>query len=67
MNIEQLAAQMRRAASQLPTPRLIEAVRHLGGAALPQAETMTRAALLSVYQLREGDDAVDALMDEIGI
>ena len=26
-----------------------------------------RAALLAAYQAREGDEAVDALMDEIGL
>jgi len=67
MTTAQLSARMQKAANQLPTPRLIEAVRMMGGAVLPPAENMTRAALLTAYQAREGDDAVDALMDEIGL
>jgi len=63
----QHSARMQQVANQLPTPRLIEAVRLMGGAVLPPAENMTRAALLSAYQAREGDDAVDTLMDEIGL
>ncbi|MNO02078.1 hypothetical protein D3C81_2223830 [compost metagenome] len=58
---------MQAAANQLPTSRLIEAVRYLGGAVLPPAENMTRAALLTAYQNRAGDDALDTLMDEIGL
>ncbi|MCD5980530.1 hypothetical protein AUC61_23830 [Pseudomonas sp. S25] len=67
MTTAQLSAKMQQAADQLPTSRLIEAVRFLGGDLLPPAENMTRAALLTAYQNREGDDAVDALMDEIGL
>lgn len=67
MTTEQLATQMQKVADQLPTSRLIEAVRHMGGAVLPQAENMTRAALLSAYEAREGGEALDALMDEIGL
>jgi hypothetical protein len=46
---------------------LIEAVRFIGGAVLPPPENMARAALLTAYQSREGDDALDMLMDEIGL
>lgn len=67
MTTAQLSARMQQVANQLPTPRLIEAVRLMGGAVLPVADNMARAALLSAYQEREGDDAVDALMDEIGL
>lgn len=58
---------MQAVANQLPTSRLIEAVRFVGGAVLPPCENMARAALLTAYQEREGDDALDALMDEIGL
>lgn len=58
---------MQAVANQLPTSRLIEAVRFVGGAVLPPSENMARAALLTAYQEREGDDALDALMDEIGL
>jgi predicted dinucleotide-binding enzyme len=58
---------MQAVANQLPTSRLIEAVRFVGGAVLPPPENMARAALLTAYQEREGDDALDALMDEIGL
>ena len=67
MTTAQLSARMQQAANQLPTPLLIEAVHMMGGAVLPTAENMTRAALLTAYQLRQGDDALDALMDEIGL
>ena len=67
MTSAQLSARMQQVANQLPTPRLIEAVRLMGGAVLPPAENMTRAALLTAYQVRAGDDAMDALMDEIGL
>lgn len=67
MTTAQLSARMQQVANQLPTTRLIEAVRLVGGSILPQAENMTRAALLTAYQLRAGDDALDALMDEIGL
>lgn len=67
MTTAQLSARMQQAANQLPTSRLIEAVHLMGGAILPPAENMTRAALLTAYQDREGDNALDALMDEIGL
>lgn len=67
MTTAQLSARMQQVASQLPTERLIEAVRLVGGAILPREENMARAALLTAYQAREGDDAMDALMDEIGL
>lgn len=67
MTTAQLAARMQRVADQLPTTRIVEAVRHMGGAILPQAENMTRAALLTAYEAREGGEAMDALMDEIGL
>lgn len=67
MTTAQLSARMQQVANQLPTPRLIEAVRLIGGTVLPVAENMARAALLSAYQTREGDEALDALMDEIGL
>ena len=67
MTTAQLSARMQQAANQLPTQRLIEAVRFMGGAVLPPAENMTRAALLTAYQAREGDDAMVSLMDEIGL
>lgn len=67
MTTAQRSARMQQAANQLPTPRLIEAVRHLGGAVLPPAENMTRAALLKAYKAREGVAAMDRLMDNIGL
>lgn len=67
MTTAQLSARMKQAANQLPTSRLIEVVHFMGGAILPPAENMTRAALLTAYQDRAGDDALDALMDEIGL
>lgn len=67
MTIDQLADRMQKAANQLPTCRLLEAVRHLGGGKLPREQNMTRAALISAYEARQGVKASDALMDEIGL
>lgn len=67
MSIAKLSARMQQAADQLPTQRLIEAVRLIGGAVLPAKDNMTRAALLKAYRERAGIDAMDALMDEIGL
>jgi len=67
MTTTQLAARMQKAADQLPTSRLIEAVQHLGGAILPPVENMVRVALLTAYEARAGGKAMDALMDEIGL
>lgn len=67
MTTAQLSARMQQTASKLTTERLIEAVRCLGGGVLPPAENMTRAALLSAYEVRAGVDAMDTLMDEIGL
>jgi len=67
MTTAQRSARMQQVANQLPTSRLIEAVRYLGGAVLQVEENMTRAALLTAYQCREGDEALDTLMDEIGL
>lgn len=67
MNIAQHSAQMQKVANQLPTSRLLEAVRHMGGAVLSPVENMTRAALLTAYESREGVEALDTLMDEIGL
>ena len=49
MTTAQLSARMQQTANQLPTSRLIEAVHLMGGAVLPPAENMTRAALLAAY------------------
>lgn len=67
MTTAQLAARMQKVADNLPTSRLIEAVHHLGGAILPPPENMVRAALLSAYEAREGGEAMDVLMDQIGL
>lgn len=67
MTLAQQAAKMQAVANQLPTSRLIEAVRYMGGAILPPAENSARAALLKAYEDRKGVDALDTLMDEIGL
>lgn len=67
MTTAQLAARMQKVADQLPTSRLIEAVQYMGGNVLPITENMVRAALLSAYEARAGGDAMEALMDEIGL
>lgn len=63
----ELSAKMKATARTLSTAQVVEAVKTLGGARLPTAETMTRALLIDVYAEREGDEAADALMDAIGL
>lgn len=47
---------------------LYDAVRHIGGSdAVSPEERIVRSALLVEIENRFGDDAVDMLMDEIGM
>lgn len=52
-------------ASQYTTETLIDAIRKIGGAT-PEHK-LSRAAMLTVIQERLGDDACDALIDELGL
>ena len=61
--MEKLIAQARKQSTQ--TIKL--AVKMLGGGHLPTEKTMTRAALIEVFIEREGLEAGDALMDQIGL
>lgn len=47
------------------TKQILECVRMVGGAT--QEQRMVRAALIEVYGKRCGDEAADALMDELGL
>lgn len=49
-----------------PTPVLLDGLRALRGRVLGESERMVRACLLDVYQEREGEPAVEALLDELG-
>ena len=61
--MEKLIAQARKQSTQ--TIKL--AVKMLGGGNLPTEKTMTRAALIEVFIEREGLEAGDGLMDQIGL
>ena len=61
--MEKLIAQARKQSTE--TIKL--AVKMLGGGHLPTEITMTRAALIEVFIEREGLEAGDALMDQIGL
>lgn len=67
MTIAQLSAKMKATANVMTTAQVVEAIKTLGGDTLAPAENMTRATLIDVYADREGLDAADALMDEIGL
>lgn len=67
MTITELSAKMKIAAAVLTTAQLVDAIKTLGGDKLPTAETMTRATLIDLYAEREGEEAADALMDQIGL
>ncbi len=67
MTTAQQAARMQQAANQIPTSRLVETIRFIGGDVLPCADNMARAALLKAYRHRKGVAAMDELMDEIGL
>ena len=61
--MEKLIAQARKQSTE--TIKL--SVQMLGGGHLPTEKTMTRAALIEVFIEREGLEAGDALMDQIGL
>ena len=61
--MEQLIAKARTKS----TANIKMAITMMGGKMLPTAETMTRAALIEVFIEREGLEAGDALMDQIGL
>jgi hypothetical protein len=54
-------------ASKQDTQTLFEAIVLLGGGTLPTEANMARAAMIEVYEQREGEEAADALMDLIGL
>ena len=51
----------------MTTDQILEAVNIIGGGDVSKDARMVRAALIEVYQEREGEDAADALMDFIGL
>lgn len=54
-------------ASKRDTETLLGAIVALGGGTLPLEANMARAAMIEVYEQREGEDAADTLMDFIGL
>lgn len=58
---------LRAALSDRSTEGIAEAIRTMGGGHLPEAERMVRAALIEEYGNRNGVNAADAIMDEIGL
>ena len=66
-NEEETMEQLIAKARTKSTASIKMAITMMGGKTLPTAETMTRAALIEVFIEREGLEAGDALMDQIGL
>ena len=49
------------------TALILTSIRVMGGGFLDMPERLVRAALFEVYFEREGSDALDDLMDELGM
>jgi hypothetical protein len=55
-------------ANTQPTSTLYETVRLIGGASnVSKEKMMARAACIQVIEMRDGEEAGDALMDELGM
>ena len=54
-------------ARTMTTDQILEAVNMIGGGQVSAEVRRVRAALIEVYEEREGEDAADALMDLIGL
>lgn len=52
---------------EMTTAQIVESVKLIGGGHVDTDRRMVRAALIDVYAEREGEEAADALMDEIGL
>lgn len=53
--------------SEYSTALILESVIVIGGGQVTIEATMVRAALIEVYKQREGEDAADKLMDDLGM
>lgn len=51
----------------LKTDMIVSALREMGGGLLDSDRMNVRTELLKAYEARQGEDAVDALMDELGL
>ena len=49
------------------TSQILDAVKLIGGGSVSAELTLVRAALIEVFKERNGDDAADALMDDLGM
>ena len=58
---------LRTAARLADTETIADAIKEIGGGHVDTETRMTRAALIDVYGERLGDNAADAIMDEIGL
>jgi len=55
-------------ANSQSTETIVSCIRLIGGSMeVPTEERLARAALIEVYKERAGDEAAEALMDEIGM
>lgn len=60
--------QIMAASRHLSTTQIVDCVLEIGaGVTNTPEERMVRAALVDLYQEREGEEAADRLMDEIGL
>lgn len=56
------------AASKYTTQQILDAIRLIGGDfRIDEDRRLVRASLIELYEEREGEEAADALMDELGM
>jgi hypothetical protein len=49
------------------TEMILECITMIGGGNVATEERMVRACLLDIYQEREGEEAIDALLETLGM
>lgn len=60
-------AKLIEAVQKYSTELILESVKVIGGGQVSEELRMARAALIEVYMQREGEEAADSLMDELGM
>lgn len=58
---------LRQAIEKFQTRSIVSLLTELGGGALEERQNMVRSELLSEYERRMGGDALDSLMDRLGM
>ena len=68
MNATELIKALKDRIRTQPTKLIVESIELIGGGYdVSENERRIRACLFDIYEEREGEDAVDALMDKIGL